>query len=159
MSDAFETRPLRLDDMEEAARVHRTSFDHQFPWLVGRHTPTKDTWFFREQVFPQNQVHGAAMAGRIVGIIAFTAEWINQLYVLPDWQGRGIGSSLLARAQVNSTRLQLWTFQRNVMARRFYERHGFVAVEMTDGAANEEREPDVLYVWSKRGSMEHRVEY
>lgn len=150
MSTPFETRPLRLEDMEEAARVHRISFDHRLPWLAGRHTLVEDTWFFRERVFPENHVHGAVAAGRILGIVAFTSEWISQLYVLPDWQGRCIGSRLLAIAQTDATHLQLWTFQRNVLARRFYERHGFVAIEMTDGRDNEEKEPDVLYRWSKR---------
>jgi ribosomal protein S18 acetylase RimI-like enzyme len=42
--------------------------------------------------------------------------------------------------------LGLWTFQVNEPARRFYERHGFGAVERTDGRRNEEREPDVRYV-------------
>jgi len=35
----------------------------------------------------------------------------------------------------------------NGPAQRLYERHGFVAVERTDGAGNEECEPDVRYVW------------
>jgi hypothetical protein len=35
----------------------------------------------------------------------------------------------------------------NVGARCFYERHGFTAVEMTDGAGNDERQPDVRYAW------------
>jgi membrane-anchored protein YejM (alkaline phosphatase superfamily) len=43
--------------------------------------------------------------------------------------------------------LQLWTFQVNGTARRFYERHGFLAVESTDGSGNEEGDPDVRYVW------------
>jgi hypothetical protein len=43
--------------------------------------------------------------------------------------------------------LQLWTFQRNTAARRFYGRLGFVAVEQTDGSRNEEDEPDVRYRW------------
>jgi len=43
--------------------------------------------------------------------------------------------------------LELWTFQVNDGARRFYERHGFRAVEVTDGAGNEERQPDVRYAW------------
>lgn len=30
----------------------------------------------------------------------------------------------------------------------FYERHGLVAIEVTDGAGNEEKEPDVRYVWA-----------
>ena len=46
--------------------------------------------------------------------------------------------------------IRLYTFQANVGARRFYERHGFVAIEFTDGHANEERCPDVLYELSAR---------
>ena len=42
--------------------------------------------------------------------------------------------------------MQLWAFQSNTGALRFYERHGFVAVEETDGD-NEERAPDVRMVW------------
>ena len=38
-------------------------------------------------------------------------------------------------------------FQRNTPARRFYERRGIRPVESTDGAENEERGPDVRYVW------------
>ena len=36
---------------------------------------------------------------------------------------------------------------RNAPARTFFERHGFHAARLTDGADNEEHEPDVLYVW------------
>ena len=43
--------------------------------------------------------------------------------------------------------LQLWTFQRNLRARAFYEKLAFAPVRFTDGASNEEREPDVLYAW------------
>jgi GNAT superfamily N-acetyltransferase len=46
--------------------------------------------------------------------------------------------------------LQLWTFQVNDRARRFYERNGFVIAELTDGHGNQEREADVRYVWSRR---------
>jgi len=39
-------------------------------------------------------------------------------------------------------------FQKNTGAIRFYERHGFRLVKLTDGADNVEREPDALYYWS-----------
>ena len=41
--------------------------------------------------------------------------------------------------------IRLYTFQANLGARRFYERHGFSAIEFTDGEGNRERCPDVLY--------------
>ena len=75
-------------------------------------------------------------------MIAFRDEWIEQLYVLPEAQGQGVGTELLDVAKRASERLQLWTFQRNASARRFYEARGFALVEETDGARNEEKEPD-----------------
>jgi hypothetical protein len=49
--------------------------------------------------------------------------------------------------------LHLWTFQRNAQARRFYEARGFALVEETDGAGNEEKEPDALYLWKLVGGF------
>ena len=43
---------------------------------------------------------------------------------------------------------QFWVFQQNERARRFYEAHGAVAVEFTDGEGNEEKTPDVRYRWT-----------
>ena len=42
----------------------------------------------------------------------------------------------------------LWVFESNRRAQAFYERHGFVAVERTDGTGNEEQEPDIRYAWA-----------
>ena len=44
--------------------------------------------------------------------------------------------------------MRLWTLQKNIAARRFYEARGFRLVELNEGWNNEEREPDALYVWS-----------
>jgi ribosomal protein S18 acetylase RimI-like enzyme len=65
--------------------------------------------------------------------------------------GRGIGTCLVELAKrERPDGLRLWTFASNTRAQRFYERHGFVATERTDGRGNEERAPDILYVWSGR---------
>ena len=142
-------RQLELADMDAAAGVHRTAFDHALPWLAGLHTSDEDRWFYRERVFPQCQVHGGFEGGALAAIIAFRSGWIDQLYVLPEVQGRGVGSELLDIAKRASERLQLWTFQRNARARRFYEARGFALVEQTDGARNEEQEPDARYIWTR----------
>lgn len=142
-------RQLGLDDMDAAAHVHRAAFDHALPWLAGLHTPDEDRWFYRERVFPSCTLWGAFDHGALTGFIALHDDWIEQLYVLPQAQGRGIGSELLDVARRGADRLQLWTFQRNARARRFYEARGFALVEQTDGARNEEREPDARYLWER----------
>jgi GNAT superfamily N-acetyltransferase len=135
--------------MEAAAVVHRIAFDAALPSLAGLHTPEEDRWFFRERVFANCDVWGAFDGAAMTGVIAFRGGWIDQLYVLPDAQGRGIGMALLGVAQRAFDRLQLWTFQCNAPARRFYEARGFMLAEMTDGAGNEEREPDARYLWTR----------
>jgi GNAT superfamily N-acetyltransferase len=142
-------RQLELEDMDAAAQVLRTAFDQALPWLAGLHTPEQDRWFFRERVFATCEVWGAFDGAVMVGMLAFREDWIDQLYVLPEAQGRGVGTELLQVAQNAFDRLQLWTFQRNDRARRFYQARGFALVRETDGAANEEKEPDALYLWTR----------
>ncbi|MGI8841133.1 MAG: GNAT family N-acetyltransferase [Caulobacteraceae bacterium] len=140
---------LALEDMDAAARVHRAAFDDRLCWLSGRHTPAEDRHYFRDHVFNTCEIWGGADAEELVGIVAFREGWVDHLYVLPIAQNRGVGTRLLSVAQTAFPQLSLWTFQRNTGARRFYETRGFVVVELTDGAANEEKEPDVLYRWSR----------
>jgi len=147
----FELRRLTVGDMDRAAFVYRASFDERLPWLSGLHTPDEDRRFYQEHVFSACTVWGAFESGTLVGSIAFREGWIDQLYILPCAQGRGIGTALLNVARSDAENLSLWTFQRNAAARRFYEQHGFVVVKETDGADNEEHEPDVLYRWTARG--------
>lgn len=146
---SFALRRLALDDMDAAARIHRAAFDDRLPWLKGLHTPAEDRAYFRHHVFAECAVWGIADQADLIGFIAFRKDWIDQLYVAPARQGEGVGAALLRHAQTAETRLHLWTFQRNAPARRFYERRGFVAIEETDGARNEEREPDILYRWTR----------
>jgi GNAT superfamily N-acetyltransferase len=142
-------RRLELVDMDAAARVLRTTFDQALPWLASLHTPEEDQWLFRERLFKTCEVWGAFDGAAMIGIIAFRQDWVDQLYVLPTDQGRGIGTELLRVAPNSLDRLHLWTFQRNLRARRFYEARGFALVEETDGARNEEKEPDALYLWKR----------
>jgi GNAT superfamily N-acetyltransferase len=142
--------PLSVEDAAEASRVHRASFDERLPWLTGLHTPAEDAGYWRDHLFATCQVWGAFEGEKIVGVIAFRDGWVDQLYILPGFQGQGAGGGLLDIARKGQARVRLWTFQKNARARAFYESRGFVAIELTDGAGNEEREPDVLYEWVAR---------
>jgi GNAT superfamily N-acetyltransferase len=115
-------KQLELADMDAAASVHRTAFDHALPWLTGLHTSDEDRWFYRERVFPQCQVHGAFEAGALKAVIAFRTGWIDQLYVLPEVQGRGVGNELLQVASARSIASNFGPFsaicQRDAFTRR-----------------------------------------
>jgi ribosomal protein S18 acetylase RimI-like enzyme len=83
-----------------------------------------------------------------LGILVLEDEWIDQLYVAPDFTSRGIGGQLLDLAKrERPDGLRLWTFVSNLGAQRFYERHGFAELERTDGRRNEEGAPDIQYAY------------
>lgn len=83
----------------------------------------------------------------IVGVLALEDGWVDQLYLEPTHTGRGIGTALLDHAKARRPDgLELWAFESNTGARRFYERHGFEAIGATAGD-NEEGAPDVHYRW------------
>ena len=84
----------------------------------------------------------------LLGLLVLDGDLLDQLYVDPALTGRGIGAALMSVAKRERPEgLQLWTFVSNAGAQRFYARHGFVEVTRTDGSANEERAPDIKYVW------------
>lgn len=102
---------------------------------------------FERVVLPEQEVWVAEADGAVVALLVLDGDWIEQMYVEPGQWGGGIGSQLVALAkQERPDGLNLWTFQANGGARRFYERHGFTAMGSTSGD-NEEGAPDVRYQW------------
>ena len=106
--------------------------------------------WFRSHVVPDSELWVAEdPPGALTGVLVLDGEWLDQLYVEPALTGRGIGSALLAHAKRERPGgLRLWTFVSNTGAQRFYARHGFVEVRRTDGRANEEHAPDILFAWT-----------
>ncbi len=103
-----------------------------------------------KQLLPSNGVTVAEVDGKVVAVLAVSeaaeCTWIDQLYVLPGYTGNGFGTRLLRHAhQQLRPPIRLYTFQENSNARRFYERHGYRVLELSDGSGNQERCPDVLY--------------
>lgn len=104
--------------------------------------------WFEQVVLPEREVWIAENEATVVGIAVLEDDWLDQIYVHPDHTGHGVGSRLMSVAkEQRPSGLRLWTFQSNDGARRFYERHGFIATGATDGD-NEEGAPDVRYEWS-----------
>ncbi|MER5910280.1 GNAT family N-acetyltransferase [Streptomyces sp. NPDC001982] len=150
MSAAIALRRAVASDAARVADVYLRSFAAALPTVVRPRTDDEVRDYIRDVVVPHREAWVADAAGGagVVGLMVLNGDLLSQLYLAPDWRGRGIGGRFVALAKERSPEgLTLWTFQVNKPAHRFYERHGFVAAEFTDGSGNEEREPDVRYVW------------
>ena len=146
-------RRARLDEATAVADVwlrSRRASEPRIPLPV--HTDDDVREWFETVVLPERDVWVVAGeeggAGEdVIAVMVLEPGWVDQLYVDPSATGRGLGSSLLAMAKQAQPRgLDLWTFQANTGARRFYARHGFVEIDATDGD-NEEGAPDVRCRW------------
>ena len=136
-------------DAGTAADVWLRSFAAALPGVVRPRSDDEVHGYFRHVLVPLRETWVAeAAGGEVVGVMVLDGEELAQLYLAPEWRGRGIGARFVGLAKERSPGgLARWTFQVNAPAHRVYERHGVTAVEWTDGAGNEEREPDVRYVW------------
>lgn len=138
---------LRTATAADASRIAdilietRAAFMHYAPSV---HSESDVRNWVRSHLVPAGGVLVAEFQGSVVGAVATSRDastsWITQMAVDPGLVGRGIGSCLLAHVLNALPRpIRLLTFQQNVGARRFYERHGYVAVAFTDGQDNEEQ--------------------
>jgi GNAT superfamily N-acetyltransferase len=145
-----EIKRLSLDDAPAAADIHRTAGALIPHYDTTLHTPAEYVALYRGDVLVNCEAWGVFEEGVLAAFIAVRPGWIDHLYVTLGRHRSGLGSRLLVHAQSLQAELRLYTFQANVNARAFYEKHGFVVEELTDGARNEEKMPDATYLWTRR---------
>ena len=148
MVSALTFRRADGDDAGEVASLYLEARRAAVPAIPPAvHSDESIVAFVTSKVIPTFETWVAVEDHAIVGLLALHDDWIEQLYLLPGRTAQGIGSRLMTLAKERRPAgLQLWVFQSNVRAIAFYERHGFVAEESTDGD-NEEGEPDVRMRW------------
>ena len=140
-------RRSKAADAPLVADLFLASFGARYDFPMA-HTPHQVRAWVADDLLPTTETWVAARGEEVVGLLSLRDAFLDQLYLAPGWTGRGIGRRLVELAkQQRPAGLDLFTFQVNDGARRFYERHGFVAVWFGDGSENEERQPDVRYAW------------
>lgn len=136
-------------DAAEIAKLYLASRADALPYLHRVHSDTEVYAWISGVVLKRRETWVARLKGDIVGFMVLVGDDLDQLYVLPGHYRSGVGRKLLDLAKTRSpARLHLYTFQRNLRARAFYEAQGFRIIDMNDGARNEEREPDICYEWT-----------
>ena len=141
-------RPARSTDAGKVGGI-LSEFIDTTPWMPRIHTRAQDIGF-AGQLIAQGWVTVAAEDGHVTGFIARDGAQVHALYVAASARRVGIGSALLAYLQGQVDHLSLWTFQANMAAQEFYAGHGFVAMEHTDGARNDEHLPDIRLEWTRK---------
>jgi putative acetyltransferase len=141
-------RPLQDTDISQVVSLWYGTWHATFPDL--RHPDPISAWEqrFREDLTRRGATWVAEEAGHIVGflVVAVQDNYLDQLFVDPASHGQGIGTALLHKAkELCPQGLSLQTLQRNGQARRFYERHGFVAGRR--GVNPRNGQPMVEYRW------------
>jgi GNAT superfamily N-acetyltransferase len=140
--------PARPGDADAIAALFTASRRAAMPWLPERHDEAGVRDHFATRVLPSREVLVIRRAGAVAAFLALDGNEVEHLYVHPDAQRAGLGSALLDAAKARRPGgLELWAFRRNTPALAFYARHGFAERFRTDGADNEEREPDVRLGW------------
>jgi ribosomal protein S18 acetylase RimI-like enzyme len=138
--------------LDRLVRLWRQAFEFGVG-VIDPHPLSEQCEYFTSQVLPENRVTLALFESQLVGFVASSAESVSQLHVQVGMHRQGIGSALLALSKARSTgRLWLYAFTRNVRACRFYEKHGFVAVER--GFEPHWQLEDVKFVWLAQRSGE-----
>lgn len=145
-------REYRPEDFDAVTILWRIANEKSLPELVraSGHFFYEDRDYFRNHILTQNKVWVVELDQHPVAFMAMRADFIDHLYVDPDYQKRGIGKALLEHArQLSPEHLWLYTLQVNVNARAFYEKNGFIA-EKFGISPPPENEPDVEYHWRKK---------
>ena len=150
MQSSIQIRTAKTSDATEIADIYLESRKQLMPFATLAHSDDEVRHWIKENLITKGNVTVAIVDQKIVGMCATSHKdkisWVDQLYVKPDYIQKGIGSALLSDAVTRSTLpIRLYTFQENQLAKRFYEKYGFVAIQFSDGSSNEEGVPDVLY--------------
>lgn len=145
----FSIRCATVGDIDAIAALFSASF-RLLTFLPMLHTVAETRWFIANVIFRDCEVIVAEDASGIVSFLARQGEEVRLLYTGPDYIGHGAGTLLIEAAKNSGVdALELWCFQANARARRFYEARGFHAIRFTDGLGNEERTPDIRYRWER----------
>ena len=133
-------------DIPAMANILMRSSRLAYTFMPWDHSDDDFTGFVRASFDTWDAVRIAEARCGPVGFHCLLGDVVDQLFVAPEAQGQGIGSTLLCDVMaLKPAGFTLRTFRANRRARAFYEARGLAAVEF--GRSEAENEPDVTYRW------------
>ena len=110
-----------LEIWEAAALIAHPFLSDEFHEMVKKamkdmYLPNSDTWVYEE-------------SGNIIGFIAMLNNEIGGLFVAPNQQSKGIGTSLVNHMNQFHDTLEVEVFKKNNIGKPFYEKYGFKLIK------------------------------
>ena len=123
----FDVRAATLDDADSVADVYLRSRKELVACAPLVHSDEAVREWIRRHLIPSGRTTVAVVNAQVVGFLAVSkgadCSWIDHLYLLPTWVGRGVGTQLLELARNElPPPIRLRTFQANQQARRLVRR-------------------------------------
>ena len=134
-------RKATPEDAPACVKILRDWID-ETPWMPMLHSRASMEAFWHARL-TDCAAWVAEIEAQVAGFVIRDGAFITALYLAADARGQGLGARLLHAATTGEAEPQLWVFQANEHALRFYQRHGFRELRRTDGD-NEEGLPDIL---------------
>jgi putative acetyltransferase len=125
----MQVRPFETRDLDAAAAAMTAAARRAYAYFGWNHAEHVMRQWIVEDPKQWTSTWVAEIAGHVAGFMALQPSFLDQLFIAPHWQGRGLGNALINKAKaVYPHGLSLHCAQGNRPACRFYEHHGFVAV-------------------------------
>ena len=110
----------------------------------------KEHYEMIKDMFLQAEVYVYEIEKEIMGFIGLDKEYIEGIFVLDQYQKRGIGKALLNHVKAKKEHLSLNVYQKNLNAILFYQREDF-CIQYEDVDKNT-GEKEYRMVWNRLGS-------
>ena len=129
---SVQIREALPQDVPEAGRVHAEAWQDSHrafcdPEFVAAHTPGRQARCLAEKLAGGSRLYLMRRDSEAVGVVTVAGNLIEDLYILPRFQNRGLGTALLRHAMAQCEgRPTLWILENNAGAERLYRREGFV---------------------------------
>ncbi len=110
-----------VDIWEQASTIAHPFLDAEFTQMVKKamtemYLPNSDTWVYIE-------------SNKIIGFISMLENEIGGLFISPEHQSKGIGTSLVNHIKQFHKELEVEVFELNKIGMPFYEKYGFKVIK------------------------------